>query len=75
MGWEALSGDNWSLEDQSADWWLPNATPDTVVNFMGSAVITIPSEIKRTEQFQKTTYTQTYYERQLISAEFGLCVM
>lgn len=78
MGWERLSGGEWSLEDQSADWWLPNATPDTVVNFMGSAVITIPSEIKRTERFPKwlkTTYTQTYYERHLISAEFGLCVM
>ncbi|WP_085831933.1 hypothetical protein [Clostridium merdae] len=78
MGWERLSGGEWSLEDQSTDWWLPNATPDTVVNFMGSAVITIPSEIKRTERFPKwlkTTYTQTYYERHPVSAEFGLCVM
>lgn len=80
MGWERLSGGDWYLDDQSVDWWLPNATPDTVVNFMGSAVITIPSEIesKSTERFPKrlkTTYTQTYYERHPISAEFGLCVM
>lgn len=78
MGWEQLSGDNWYLDDQDTNWWMPNSTPDTIVNFRGSAVITIPSEIKRTERFPKclkTTSTQTYYERHPIETEFGFSVM
>lgn len=85
MHWQARSSGNWYLEDKYTDSWM-RKTPDTSVNFRGSAVVTVETTKSTTGNFS-IKYLEalgfdftigngaTYYGRKPISTEFGYSVM